>query len=79
MEALHELAGGHIKPYKMRPRIVLRIDIQAYLQEQRRRQWVYGTVVRMTSDECDLSWADAKKQVNKNLKERTLWHLLRNC
>ena len=60
----------------MRPRIINRVDIKAFLQEQKRRQRVYGTLVRMTADECDLPWADAKNKVNNNLKHKTLCHLL---
>ncbi len=63
----------------MRPRIVTKVDIKAYLQEEKRRKRVYGTLVRMISDECDLCWTDAKNQVNKNLAQKTLSHLLRNC
>lgn len=63
----------------MRPRIINRVDIQAYLQEQRRRHKVYGALVRITSNEFNISWTEAKNKVNKNLKQRTLWHLLKNC
>jgi hypothetical protein len=63
----------------MRPRIVNRVDIMAFLQTEKRRQRVYGTLVRMTSDECDLPWAEAKTVVNNNLKHKTLGHLLRHA
>jgi hypothetical protein len=63
----------------MRPRIQSKMDIREYIQEEKRRQRVYGLVVKYTSDECDLCWSDAKNQVNKNLKQQTLWHLLKNC
>jgi len=63
----------------MRPRIVNRVDIRAFLQTEKRRQRVYGALVRMTADECDLPWSEAKNVVNNNLKHKTICHLLRNC
>lgn len=63
----------------MRPRIATKIDIKAFLQEEKRKQRVYGELVRRISDECDLSWQQAKEQVNRNLKQRTLCHFLRAC
>jgi hypothetical protein len=61
----------------MRQRIISKVDIKAFLQEERRKQRVYGELVRRTSDECDLSWKQAKEVVNKGLKIKTLGHLLR--
>jgi hypothetical protein len=61
----------------MRARIISKVDIKAFIQDERRKQRVYGELVRRTSDECDLTWQQAKEVVNKDLKLKTLGHLLK--
>ena len=76
MEGVGQLDRGDIKPYStMRPRISNRVDIQAFLQKEKRRQRVYGILVRMTADECDIPWVEAKRKFNNQLNWRVLCSL----